>query len=473
MKRFPSLKPALLLTALAFQSVAAEQVDILVYADHVVTMDPSGALLTDAGIAIDDGIIVDLGSRKFIESNYTGRDVLDDKSRIALPGLINGHSHAALSLFRGIADDLALFDWLNDYIFPAENQFADREFVRLGTELACWEMIRGGTTTFVDMYYFPDTVAETVERCGMRALVAATIIDKESPDSDGAEQSLRQGVEFIKRWKNRNPRITPILGPHANFTLSEKQLRDTRTTANQLGVGISVHVSESKFMNEYSIEKFGKTNIAMFESIDFFDGPTITAHVVWPTDEEIEILARRNVGVIHNPNSNMKLAAGIAPITKMIEAGVTIGLGTDSTASNNDLDMWEEMNLAALLQKAATLDPQALPAKKALALATIEGAKAIGLDDKIGSLSPGKRADVILVSYDNVHQLPMYDVISHLVYVTDQQDVRSTIVDGKVLMRNLEVLTIDTDRVAHESKLKAEQIRESIISKARNREVTQ
>ncbi len=211
----------------------------------------------------------------------------------------------------------------------------------------------------------------------------------------------------------------------------------------------------------------------MFESIDFFDGPTITAHVVWPTDEEIEILARRNVGVIHNPNSNMKLAAGIAPITKMIEAGVTIGLGTDSTASNNDLDMWEEMNLAALLQKAATLDPQALPAKKALALATIEGAKAIGLDDKIGSLSPGKRADVILVSYDNVHQLPMYDVISHLVYVTDQQDVRSTIVDGKVLMRNLEVLTIDTDQVAHQSKLKAEQIRESIVLEGRNREVTQ
>jgi 5-methylthioadenosine/S-adenosylhomocysteine deaminase len=347
-------------------------------------------------------------------------------------------------------------------MFPAEREFADSDFVRLATELACWEMIRGGTTTFVDMYYYPDTISEVVESCGMRALVSATVIDHKSPDAENAADSLKKGIDYVNRWQGKHDRITPIFGPHANFTVSDDQLKDTRNAANSFGTAVSIHVAESPFMNQYSVENYGLTNIEMLESIGFFDGPTIAAHVVWPTDAEIEILARQHVGVIHNPNSNMKLASGISPVAKMLEAGVRIGLGTDSVASNNDLDMWEEMQLAALMQKVSTLDPEVIPARDALTMATVGGAEAIGLGDITGSVEVGKRADIIQVAIDNVHQIPMYDVTSHLVYVTDGQDVSTVIVDGQVLMEDGKFLTIDTQRVSKEARVYGARIADSI-----------
>jgi len=356
-----------------------------------------------------------------------------------------------MTLLRGVADDLGLMDWLNNYIFPAEVQFVDPEFVRIGTELACWEMIRGGTTTFVDMYYFPDTVAGVVDSCGMRAMVSATVIDQRSPDAENASDSINKGIDFINRWKNKNSRITPIFGPHANYTLNAEQLKATRAAATEHGVGISIHMSESPFELQYSKDTFGMTSIELYESIGFLDGPTIAAHVVWPTDVEIPILVERKVGVIHNPTSNMKIASGIAPVAEMLQAGVRVGLGTDGAASNNDLDMWEEMRLAALLQKVDRMDPTVMSASTVLTMATSGGALAIGLGDSIGSIEVGKRADVIQVAFDDVHHVPTYDVISHLVYVTDEQDVASVVVDGKVLMREHEILTIDTDRVRTEA----------------------
>jgi len=370
-------------------------------------------------------------------------------------------------LLRGVADDLALMDWLNNYIFPAEVEFVDAEFVRIGTELACWEMIRGGTTTFVDMYYYPDVIADVVDKCGMRALISATVIDQRSPDAENAADSIRKGSEFVSRWKDKNSRITPIFGPHANYTLNAEQLRATRQAAIELGVPISIHVSESPFELQYSKDTFGKTSIEFYESLGFFDGPTIAAHVVWPTDAEISILAERNVGVIHNPTSNMKIASGISPVTDMLRAGVHVGIGTDGAASNNDLDLWEEMRLASFLQKVEQMNPEVMSANTVLTMATSGGATAIGLGEKIGSLVVGKQADLIQVEFDDVHHVPMYDVISHLVYVSDEQDVASVVVDGEVLMRDGELTTIDTERVTVEAKALAAKIQNALAERNR------
>ena len=446
---------------------AADQIDLIVKGTHIVTMDAEGTVIEDGAVAIDEGVILAIGTAADIEASYSAVETLDGGNRVVMPGLVNGHSHAAMTLLRGVADDLALMDWLENYIFPAEVEFVDTEFVRIGTELACWEMIRGGTTTFVDMYYYPDTIAEVVDSCGMRALVSATVIDQRSPDAENAGDSIAKGNSFIERWQGKNSRITPIFGPHANYTLNAEQLAATRAAAMRYGVPISIHVSESPFELQYSQDTYGMTSIALYESIGFFDGPTIAAHVVWPTDEEISILAERKVGVIHNPTSNMKIASGISPVARMLEAGVRMGLGTDGAASNNDLDMWEEMRLASFLQKVDRMDPEVLPAMTVLGMATRGGATAIGLGDKVGSLEVGKRADLIQVAFDDVHHIPTYDVISHLVYVSDEQDVASVVVDGKVLMKEGDMLTIDTERLTTEATQLAARIQAAL--QARNR----
>jgi len=437
-------------------------IDLIVEGDHVVTMGAAATIIENGAVAVDDGVILAVGPAADIHANYSAVETLPGANRVVMPGLVNGHGHAAMTLLRGVADDLALMDWLNNYIFPSEVEFVDAEFVRIGTELACWEMIRGGTTTFVDMYYYPDTIADVIDKCGMRALIGATVIDQRSPDAENAVDSIRKGSGFIERWKDKNSRITPIFGPHANYTLSAEQLRATREAALALDVPISIHMSESPFEVQYSKDTFGMTSIEFFESIGFFEGPTIAAHVVWPTDVEIPILVERQVGVIHNPTSNMKIASGISPVTDMLKAGVRVGLGTDGAASNNDLDMWEEMRLAAFLQKVEQMNPEVLPASTVLTMATQGGATAIGLGDKIGSLEPGKRADLIQVEFGDVHHVPTYDVVSHLVYVNDEQDVSSVVVDGKVLMRDREMLTIDTERVAAEANAFAARIQSAL-----------
>ena len=430
---------------------ADDAIDLIINGDVVVTMNAERDIIENGAIAVDDSIIIAVGAAADINSNYRAREVLDGGNRVVMPGLVNGHSHAAMTLLRGVADDLALMDWLNNYIFPAEVEFVDSEFVRIGTELACWEMIRGGTTTFVDMYYYPDTIAEVVDDCGLRALISATVIDQRSPDAEGASDSIENGIGFIERWKDRHPRITPIFGPHANYTLNAEQLAATREAALQLGVAISIHLSESPFEVQYAKDTYGTTSIEMLESIGFFEGPTIGAHVV-----------------IHNPTSNMKIASGVAPIADMLAAGVRVGLGTDGAASNNDLDMWEEMRLASFLQKVDRMNPEVLPATTVLTMATSGGATAIGLGDSIGSLEVGKRADVIQVEFADVHHVPTYDVTSHLVYVSDEQDVVSTVVDGQLLMKNRQMLTIDTDRVSAEATALAAIIKSTLEQRNKN-----
>ncbi|MBT8080011.1 MAG: amidohydrolase [Gammaproteobacteria bacterium] len=449
------------------QETEFDGIDLIVEGAYVVTMDDDGTIYENGAIAIDAGIIVAVGTSFSINAEYDARVHIEGANRVVMPGLINGHTHAAMTLLRGIADDLALMDWLNNFIFPAEVEFVDEEFVRIGTELACWEMIRGGTTTFVDMYYFPDVIASVVEDCGLRALISATVIDQRSPDAENAADSLDKGSDFVSDWKGTNHRITPIFGPHANYSLNAEQLQATRNAADDSGVPISIHIAESQFEIQYSKDSFGQTSIEFFDTIGFFDGPTIAAHVVWPTQAEIGLLAEKQVGVIHNPTSNMKLASGISPVAEMLHAGVKVGLGTDGAASNNDLDMWEEMRLAAFLQKVGQMDPQALPASAVLRMATRGGAAAIGLADRTGSLEAGKAADVIQVSFDDVHFVPTFDVVSHLVYVADEQDVSTVVVDGRVLMRDGEFLTLDPARIRREATALAARIQSALEQRNR------
>ncbi len=423
--------------------VRATTVDLIISADHIVTMDKANTVIKEGAIAIDNGVIVALNSRKTIESNFTSRQRIEGEHRVLMPGLINGHTHAAMTLFRGIADDLPLMEWLTKYIFPAEIQFVDAEFVRAGTQLACLEMIKGGTTTFVDMCFHPNEIARVVGECGVRAVIAAAVIDQESGYAKSFTDAMTKAESFISEWKDRNSRITPAIAAHSAYTITPEKLKIVRKRANELGIPVATHLSESKAELDIVNKLYGDTSINHLEKINFFSGPTIGAHVVWPTKSEIGILVKRRVAAIHNPTSNMKIASGFAPIPEMLEAGVHVGLGTDGAASNNDLDMWDEIRMAAFIHKGRLLDPKTMPATTVLEMATSGGARAIGLGEGVGVLAVGNRADLIQVSLEASHLVPVYDVISHLVYAVDAQDVQTVIVDGQILMRDRNVLTLN------------------------------
>lgn len=431
-----------------------ESVDLVVAGDYVVTMVRGARVLRNGAVAIRDGRIIAVGPAAQIDAQYRTAERLPGTDRVVMPGLVNVHSHAAMTLLRGIADDLKLMTWLKKYIFPAEVRFVDEEFVRVGTELACAEMIRGGTTTFVDMYYYPDVIAEVAERCGLRAFVSATVIGQKSPDAQNAAAGLKQARAFIGRWKDRHERITPILGPHSVYTLTLDQLVQVRALANELEVPVSIHISESQFEVTTTRERYGATPIELLESRGFFSGPTIGAHSIYPTEAEIGVLAERGVGIAHCPSSNMKISSGVAPITALLKKGINVGFGTDGAATNNDLDLFEEMRLGAFLQKVTTGNPEVLPAPQVLEMATAGGARAIGLGNELGQLAPGFRADVLQVGLDDPHFTPLYDVTSHLVYVADEQDVETVIVSGQVLLRDGKLQTLDPQRI----QLEAEQI---------------
>ncbi len=461
------MRALLLITALLLSSACAtlpaadgarQHIDLIVTGDHVLTMTGAG-LIEGGAVAIDNGLIVAVGKADEIDRQYSGRERIRGHGRVVMPGLINGHTHAAMSLLRGVADDLELMEWLENYIFPAEVELVDAEFVRVGTELACWEMIRGGTTTFVDMYYFPEAVATAVESCGLRAVIAPTVIDQRSPDAADGVESLTIAREFATTWRGRNSRIVPCVGAHAVYTLPIEKLEKVRDIARETGAPVCIHLSESPFEVTFARENFNATSTEVLEKISFFDNHTIGAHVVWPSETDIATLARRRVGVIHNPTSNMKIASGIAPVPEMLAAGALVGLGTDGAASNNDLDLWEEIRLAAFLHKVDKMDPTVLPAQTVLEMATWRGAEAIGLGDSVGRLKPGMRADLIQVSFDDLTLFPAYNVVSHLVYVTDEQDVRTVVVDGKVLMRDGQVLSIDERQLRRAADAYAQKIR--------------
>jgi len=419
---------------------------IVVYNGTVLTLDAEDTIVDGGAVAIVGDEIVAVGPTDTLLDRYPAASRIDAAGGIVLPGLINAHTHVPMVLFRGLADDLELMDWLENHIFPAEAEYVDEAFGRWGTRLACLEMLRGGITTFVDMYYFEEAIAEEADRCGMRAIVGETLIDFPAPDNATWEEAVASMRSFADRWKN-HPRISPAVAPHAPYTVSADHLRAAYALAEELNLPMLIHLAEDRSEVEQLMASTGMTPVTYLDDLGILSARVHAAHVVWPTASEIELLARRGVGVAHCPQSNMKVAAGIAPVPKMLAAGIAVGLGTDGAASNNDLDLWEEIDTAAKLHKVASLDPTALDARQALRMATIEGARALDLDQQIGSLEPGKRADLIVVRTDAFHQQPHYDPYSLLVYSTKASDVDTVIIDGRVVVEDGEVLSLDIDAI--------------------------
>jgi 5-methylthioadenosine/S-adenosylhomocysteine deaminase len=433
----------LFLVSVAALAQTPTRVDWIWSARYVVTMDAQRRVIENGAVAITGNHIVDVGTRADINRRYRARQRLDRPDAILTPGLINTHTHAAMSLFRGVADDMNLQDWLQKFIFPAEAKNVNREFVRWGTRLALLEMALSGTTTYTDMYYFEDTVADVTREAGMRGVLGQTIIGFPAPDFKTPQAALAFTGKFLQNYGN-DPLVIPAVAPHAIYTVPDDILKQCRALADRYRKPLIIHLSETKAENEEALAKRKMTPTEALESLGVLEGWTIAAHGVWLTDKDMQILVRRDTGLAHNPSSNMKLASGVAPVVKILSLGIPMGLGTDGVAgSNNDHDLMEEMDLAAKLQKVTTGDPQALPAEQAFAMATITGARALHLDKLIGSLEKDKRADMITISLAAPHAVPMYNVYSQLVYALKGSDVSDVMVNGRPIVRDRKMLTLD------------------------------
>jgi len=438
-------------------------VTLVITGGIVVTMDPGRRVLSPGAVAIDGRDIVAVGTPETIAGRFSAAETVDASGAIVLPGLVNTHTHAPMVMYRGLADDLALMDWLQKYIFPAEARTVSPEMVRVGTRLAALEMIQSGTTTFADMYYFEDEIARATKAAGLRAVLGQSVIGFPVPDARTPAEGLARAEAFIRAFA-ADDLITPALAPHSPYTVDEPTLRAVRDLAARYKTPLLIHLAETEDEVAIIQARHKTTPAAWLESIGLLGPGVVAAHAVWLTDEDIAILARSGTSVSHNPESNMKLASGAAPVPKYLKAGVPVGLGTDGAASNNDLDMFEAMRQAAFLHKHASRDPQAVPAAAALEMATILGARALGLDKAIGSIEVGKRADVIVVAMDGARQTPMYNPVSHLVYVARGDDVRATVVNGKVLMRDRRVRTLDERAVLADARSLAANVREAVAA---------
>jgi 5-methylthioadenosine/S-adenosylhomocysteine deaminase len=436
----------------------ARHVSLVVVGGTVITQDERRTVLSPGAVAIDGPDIVAVDRADAIAARYRAAETISALNQIVLPGLVNTHTHAPMVLYRGLADDLALMEWLQKYIFPAEARTVSPEFVRVGTRLAALEMIESGTTTYADMYYFEEEIAEATRAAGLRGVLGQTVIRFPSPDAKTPVDAVARAERFIAAFKN-DALITPAVAPHAVYTSDTAMLLACAHLARRSGAPILIHLAETEDEVRQSREQHQMTPAAYLESIGFWSPRTLAAHGVWMTPDDIAILKRHAVGVAHNPESNMKLASGAAPVTQYLAAGIPLGLGTDGAASNNDLDMFEAMRQASFLAKHTTHDPTAVPARTALEMATIGGAKALAMDRWIGSLEAGKRADLIMVSTGSARQTPMYDPISHLVYVTRGDDVRTTVVNGKVLMNERRLRTLNRDTAIADANRLAREIR--------------
>lgn len=432
-----------------------ETVDILLSGGTVLTMDDHYTLIEDGAVAIQGERIVAVGRRVDIESRYTAADRVDCRGRVILPGLVNAHTHVPMTLLRALADDLRLDVWLMGYIMPVEREFVNPVFCRLGTQLACAEMIRGGVTSFADMYYFESEIAEATDKAGLRALLGETILKFPAPDAASYEESFALTREFVLRWQG-HPRITPTIAPHAPYSNTEETLRRSGDLAREFDLPLMIHIAETRREVDDNIAQVGKSVVPWIKDAGLLPAKTIMAHCVHVDEHEMRIMQKHDVSVAHCPSANLKLASGIAPVMQMLSMGINVAIGTDGPASNNDLDLFEEMRLAALLAKVTPNDPTALPAKKALWMATRGGAKALRLETRIGSLEAGKLADVIVVEIDTVHNTPHFRFnpdayYSRLVYAAKSSDVQHTICHGQFVMRDRRVLTVDEAAVRREA----------------------
>jgi 5-methylthioadenosine/S-adenosylhomocysteine deaminase len=442
------LLPSLALLAAA--PAAKEKVDFLIVNARVVTVDASFSVFDPGAVAVSNGAIAAVGPSADLASRFAARSTWNARGKIVLPGLVNTHTHAAMTLLRGLADDLPLDRWLRDKIFPAEARNVSPGFVYDGTLLATLEMIRGGTTTFADMYYFEEDAARAVDKAGLRAVLGETWIDFAVPSHKDMPETLAYMDGFVRRWKG-HARVVPAAAPHSSYTCSRETLLAARDYAVKHGIPILTHLAETNKEREDALGKWGKSPVAYEEEIGFFGGtgpevgvPVVAAHCVAVDEADRAILKRRGVAISHNPESNMKLSSGIAPVAAMAKEGLLWTLGTDGPAgSNNDLSMFESMDFAGKLAKVSTADPTVLPARDLVVAATRSGAQALGLGGKVGSLEPGKRADLIAVEVRNPHVEPFEDLYSTLVYSAKSSDVTDVWVDGKRLLEGRRPTTLD------------------------------
>jgi len=426
-----------------------------------VTAVASRLVIPNGAVAVDRGGIVAVGPASEVEAAFQGRQTLDAAGGVIMPGLINAHTHAAMVLLRGIADDLRLMDWLQMYIFPAEAKNVSPEFVRAGTRLAALEMIRSGTTTFADMYYFEDQAAEACKEAGIRAVLGETLIEIPAPDNKTIAEALAYTERFLTRWAG-DELVVPAVAPHSTYLAGPKTLRSARELADRFHAPILIHLSESPDEQRQVRERYATTPTGQLRKLGFLRKGVAGAHGVWLTPGDRATLKAAEAGVVHCPQSNMKLSSGAAPVAAMLRSGLRLGLGTDGAASNNDLDMFEEMMTAALLAKHREADPTVARAESVLEMATLGGARALGMEDRLGTLEVGKRADLIVVGYDEPRLHPMYDLVSHLVYVAKGADVRHVVINGRLVMRDRKVLTLDQEAVVAEAERLREQVARSL-----------
>ena len=431
----------------SFAVAQKASVDLIVSGGTVVSMDSSRTIYQDGSVAVRGDSIAAVGPRADIEARYQSAQMIDARGHLVLPGFINGHTHVPMTLFRGLHDDVTLNDWLYKYIFPAEKKNVNEEFVRWGTRLAAAEQIRAGVTTFADMYYFEDAIAEETEAAGMRAVLGETFIDFPAPDNKSEAEMLAYTERFLKRWQG-DPLIHAAPAPHSIYTCSKKTLQDAAALARKYHAPILIHVAEMKKEWDDSEKANGMSPVVYLEKIGVLGPDVVAAHCIFVDEADWKLLAERGVGCVHNPSSNMMIASGVSPVPEMRAAGVAVGLGTDGPAgSNNDLDLMEEIDLAAKLAKISKMDPLALNAKSVLEMATIDGARAIHMEKEIGSLEAGKKADIILISLNEPNAVPMYDIYAQIAYSLKGNDVRTVIIGGKVVMQDHLLLTVDERKV--------------------------
>ncbi len=432
--------------------------DILIEGGTLLTMSESMNVIENPAIGIKDGKIVFAAEKKDIPGGNThdAKTVLNAAGSVIMPGLINTHTHLPMVCFRGLADDLPLMEWLNDHIFPAEARFVNRDMVYAGSMLAIAEMILSGTTTFCDAYFYESSVARAAVDSGMRAVISQGFIDL--PKQNDPIKIADIAEKFIYKWQEKSPLIIPSLACHSPYTCSPHTLASIKDIARKCGVVYNIHIAETKEEVAIVKERFGKRPVSYLKDIDVLDSLTLAVHCIWLDDSEIELLRENNVKVSHNPESNMKLAAGCAPVSRMINKGITVSLGTDGCASNNDLDMFREMGTAARLHKVIEMDPTVMDAKTVLRMATISGAKALGLENRIGSIEPGKYADIIIVDMNKPHLTPLYNHYSQIVYAASGPDVKTSIIGGSLVMHERKLLHVDVFSIMGEVKSIAESI---------------
>jgi 5-methylthioadenosine/S-adenosylhomocysteine deaminase len=436
-------------------------VDIVITGGTVITLDEQDTKFVPGALAVEGDTIIAVGMNEEILAAYEGRGTIDVPGSIIMPGLINSHTHAAMTCFRGIADDMELMDWLNRYIFPAEARNVNPELAYWGSMLACAEMIKSGTTTFADMYIFEQETARAAKQAGMRCLVGEVLFDFPSPNFKTPEEGLAYAEKLIQTWAN-DPLVNVMVEPHALYTCSPDLLRASKILADRYQVPLATHFLENKTEAIQLEEKFGRSATTFLMENGFLDERFIAFHGVLMNEEDMRIFADHGCKVVHNPESNMKLASGVAPVSAMHRQGIVVGLGTDGCASNNNLDMFQEMDTAAKLGKVALLDPTAMSARTVLRMATCDGARVIGLEALAGTLEAGKKADICIIDMDKPHLTPMYDEYSHLVYAVGGSDVETVLISGKIVMRNRRLLTIDEEEAMRRVRMIAMGVKKSL-----------